>query len=135
MVRIFIPGIPVPKQSFRFRNNGKHFTDKRIVNWSNTIKTELDKLHIETVDSTSLFRVNLIFVMQDHKRRDLDNCSKGVLDPINGIIWKDDTQVHELNIRKTYDKNNPGVLIEIEPLPAGYTDGVLEDVNLFMLHT
>ena len=34
---------------------------------------------------------------------DIDNLSKGIMDALNGVIWKDDSQVVELLLSKIYD--------------------------------
>ena len=46
---------------------------------------------------------------------DVDNYAKGIKDALNGIIWKDDSQVVELQIKKFYSKN-PRVEIKVEEL-------------------
>ena len=51
------------------------------------------------------------------KRPDIDNCGKGVLDGINGIVIKDDCQVVGLNILKRYGEI-PGVLVSVYPVAS-----------------
>lgn len=43
---------------------------------------------------------------------DVDNYTKGILDALNGIIYKDDSQVVDLTARKYYS-DNPRVEVEI----------------------
>ncbi|WP_077325749.1 RusA family crossover junction endodeoxyribonuclease [Virgibacillus siamensis] len=43
---------------------------------------------------------------------DIDNLSKGILDSLNGIIYKDDSQIVELNATKYYS-DSPRAEIEI----------------------
>jgi len=51
------------------------------------------------------------------KKPDLDNLAKSVLDGLNGVVYKDDSQLVSLHIIKVYDRN-PGVNIMIrEELP------------------
>lgn len=40
----------------------------------------------------------------DKRRRDVDNFNKIVLDSCTGLLWKDDSQIIELTIRKFRDK-------------------------------
>ena len=47
------------------------------------------------------------------KSGDIDNLSKAVLDALNGIIYKDDSQVYKLTATKQYGKDL-GVRIEIK---------------------
>lgn len=51
-------------------------------------------------------------------RPDNDNYVKGLFDALNGIIWKDDSQVVDLHSRKLYAASNeePGVDIMIQEL-------------------
>ena len=51
------------------------------------------------------------------KKPDLDNLAKSVLDGLNGVVYKDDSQLVSLHITKVYDRN-PGVDVMVrEELP------------------
>lgn len=39
------------------------------------------------------------------KKPDLDNMAKSVLDALNGLAYKDDSQIYSLTLYKTYDEN------------------------------
>ncbi|MDF2537449.1 MAG: Holliday junction resolvase [Herbinix sp.] len=47
------------------------------------------------------------------KKPDIDNIAKVILDALNGIAYKDDTQVVTLEVRKFY-KDTPCVIVDIE---------------------
>lgn len=47
---------------------------------------------------------------------DLDNYIKGVFDALNGIVWKDDSQVCKMTASKSYTESSPGIYIEIKSL-------------------
>ncbi len=49
------------------------------------------------------------FYFKDKLRRDLDNFNKIILDSCTGMLWKDDSQIIELVLRKFVDKQNPRV--------------------------
>ena len=49
---------------------------------------------------------------QHTKRPDADNCAKAILDGLNGVVWKDDSQVVTLSIEKRYS-DRPGVLVMV----------------------
>lgn len=52
------------------------------------------------------------------KRPDLDNIAKTILDALNGLAWKDDSQVVSLTISKHWS-DAPRVQVEIRrPVPA-----------------
>jgi Holliday junction resolvase RusA-like endonuclease len=46
---------------------------------------------------------------------DVDNYAKGVKDACNGIVWKDDSQVVELFVRKFYSLN-PRVVVKVREI-------------------
>ena len=51
------------------------------------------------------------------KKPDLDNLAKSVLDGLNGVVWKDDSQIVSLHVTKVY-ASAPGVDVHIrEELP------------------
>ena len=47
---------------------------------------------------------------------DIDNIAKAGLDALNGIVWRDDTQIARALIVKEYGES-PGVIIEVFALP------------------
>jgi len=50
-----------------------------------------------------------------YPKPDADNYAKSVMDAFNdsGRLWKDDTQVHDLRIRKRWAEGEPGVAFTI----------------------
>ena len=53
---------------------------------------------------------------------DADNCLKAVCDALNGIVWRDDTQVVNVTLSKRYAAV-PGVQVRIVPLEAEPAQG------------
>ena len=49
------------------------------------------------------------------KKPDVDNYIKSTLDGLNGILWRDDAQIVDLNTHKYYSEN-PRIEIELEEL-------------------
>ena len=49
-------------------------------------------------------------------RPDIDNYAKSVLDALNGIVYRDDSQVVDLFVRKLYD-DNPRLEITVQEMP------------------
>lgn len=47
-------------------------------------------------------------------RPDVDNLAKGLLDKWNGILWRDDSEVTELLLRKRY-REEPGLRVDVYP--------------------
>ena len=56
--------------------------------------------------------LDITFFFKDN-RRDIDNCLKGLLDCMTGIVWKDDRQIVEIHVQKRIDKNKPRVCFQV----------------------
>jgi Holliday junction resolvase RusA-like endonuclease len=102
MVSFFVPGQPVPKQSFQYTRNGGGFTDPRARAWETVVAWYAkDAMHGEQPLAGDL-RVELVFLLPDRRRRDWDNLSKAVMDAMNKIVFRDDSQVTEVFVQKVY---------------------------------
>jgi Holliday junction resolvase RusA-like endonuclease len=55
--------------------------------------------------------VSVTFYFATKRKRDLDNQNKLVLDALTGIVYGDDSQVAELNLRRAYDSARPRIVI------------------------
>jgi|TARA_R110000764_G_C10844447_1_gene364552 Holliday junction resolvase RusA-like endonuclease len=53
-------------------------------------------------------------ILKPTTKPDLDNIAKLVLDALNGIVYKDDSQVVELNIRKFYTVGDCCIVLNID---------------------
>jgi Holliday junction resolvase RusA-like endonuclease len=49
------------------------------------------------------------------KKPDVDNLAKGVKDALEGIFYRNDSQVCDLRVKKVYCEEHPGVQVSIEP--------------------
>ena len=82
-------------------------------NWANTV-AQVAKINMMGKDLfTGNISVELQFFLPDKRRKDWDNLAKNVMDAMNGIVYKDDSQVTMATIEKAYDKNEPGVYVLI----------------------
>lgn len=141
MFQIFIAGEPKPqgsKQGF-IRGNRVVLVEaqKQLPAWRDhmTRMLQLKQLEQPTAFTTAV-NVALTFWLprpKSVKRQyptstyDIDKLTRAVLDSITKAnIWRDDSDVVELTVRKTYaDMHQPGVLISITPFDNEYiTDGV-----------
>lgn len=59
----------------------------------------------------------------DRRRRDCDNCAKGILDSLNPrrgrharppVVWMDDSQIVDLHITQQLDREYPRAVVRIE---------------------
>ena len=129
----FVSGEPVPKQSFRAGGRNGGHADPRVKAWQELVGWEAQcaRLLARDVDDPTKITmiegavsVELDFSLVDRRRVDLDNLSKGVLDGLKGVLFKDDSQVVVLRLRKYVINNDPrapiqakpGVLIKVRPV-------------------
>ena len=51
------------------------------------------------------------------KKPDIDNLIKAVLDALNGILWRDDSQISQISAQKIYvKKNEPNIELVVDAL-------------------
>jgi Holliday junction resolvase RusA-like endonuclease len=114
-IEFTVPGKPVPKQSFKVSiKNGsvQGHTPARVKKYQQEVHyAAIEKLneigyHIEIGMSYFLWYT---FYMPDNRRVDNDNLAKGTNDALNGVIWKDDTEIGDMFLQKRIDKGNPRV--------------------------
>lgn len=110
-VSFTVQGVAVPKQSFRFSRYGNH-QPEGVREWQATVSFAARRAWDGQPVSCPL-AVSILFVLPDHRRRDLDNLSKGVLDALNGVLWKDDCQITILHLEKAFCKEKPHVEVDV----------------------
>ena len=119
-IQFFVKGEPRPKQSFRSTGHGRGYTHPRVKAWQTEVAVEAQNamraagLFNEPLDR-DLF-VELVFTLGDHRRVDLDNLSKTVLDGMNGVVWTDDRVIIDLHLRKriTTNPEETGVSVRVD---------------------
>lgn len=127
-MRFFVPGDPIGKQRPRVVN-GHAYTPEKTKDYEKRIKLAFYAAGGKTltgpvtVSVAAWYRVPksvskakqtamLAGDLKPLKRPDIDNVVKAILDGVNGIAFKDDSQVVKLTAYKAYAEN-PGVLVEI----------------------
>ena len=122
-MRIIIPGRPVAKRRPRFARRGKFVTTysdqeteegKFLLQLLQQIKTKplenairvVMRFYMPIPKSTSKKRTKLMEMgeIQHIKRPDLDNLEKFVSDCLNGVAWKDDSQIVHSDTKKMYSQ-------------------------------
>lgn len=135
-VKFTVLGNPVGKGRPRFSRQGKYvrtYTPDKTASYENLIKTEYRRqCHDYMFDSDVALDVRikayfeipqskpkkaksamLFHLLRPMKKPDVDNIVKCVLDAGNGIIYHDDKQVVDLQVRKFYS-SNPRMEISIK---------------------
>ena len=118
---ITIPGTPVAKGRPRVGRYGT-YTPKKTATYESYVQYCWAAKYGAQPPSERPLEVNVIFYMpipksatkrirteitqgivKHTKKPDLDNMAKAVLDALNGLAYKDDSQIYSLTLYKTYD--------------------------------
>lgn len=113
-ITLFVPGIPIPKQSFVKTPNGG-YTPAQVAAWESSVRIMTGSaMRLAGCEPTrGPVAVRVEFFLPDRRRRDIDNLEKAILDGLKGEAFADDDQVIDLAARKVY----------LEDLPKGEQAG------------
>lgn len=113
----FVDAEPRAKQSFRYAKGGG-FTPARIKAWQGEVGWAGQRA-MSAAGFVGPMQGNLtlelIFVLGNLRRIDLDNLSKAVQDGLNEIVYVDDKQNIRLVIDKFVCRTRQGVFVHISP--------------------
>lgn len=62
--------------------------------------------------------LSLAVYFPDRRRRDLSNVVKVCEDSLTGICYRDDSQIHHMELVKRYDRGNPRIELTVRPYAA-----------------
>lgn len=66
--------------------------------------------------TTSPLSIKMVIYFGTKRKADIDNFNKLIFDAMTGIVYEDDSQIVELNIKKSYDKEAPRIELDIKEL-------------------
>lgn len=118
MIRLFIPGRPVPKGRPRLGVRGRTayvYTPTATKEYEKLVGWVAKASGCRPVEGPVSVTIN-VFV---RRKMDVDNIAKSVLDGLNGVAYEDDDQVVELLVRKHKVKSKADERVEIEIREAG----------------
>lgn len=100
-----IPGEPISKARARVTANGT-FTPKRTRDAEQAVRdcyrTQTATPTIFADDPNAQYKLAVDLYMGNRRARDIDNMVKLVQDALNGVAFKDDSQIYELHSTKQY---------------------------------
>lgn len=128
-IHLTIPGNPVAQGRPRGYRRGKHigfYDDPKSKDWKKTVAVHAQAYLVGRVWELigTAIKLQIVFRILRPKsvsikkrpepitRPDLDNLVKAVKDALNGVLWRDDSQIIELEAKKVYD-DPPGVDISV----------------------
>ena len=126
-ISFFVSGVPVPRQSVRFARDGHAYQPRdRAAVWKGLVRVAALKARPPRPWEGPV-KVKIFFSLPQPKARkgwspitrpDLDNLEKPLFDAINGVIYRDDSQIVLKLSGKEYAApgSDPGVSIEIEEI-------------------
>jgi Holliday junction resolvase RusA-like endonuclease len=105
--------------------------NKNLKAWEQTIRTEVQRVMAETPAEvlTALYSgpisITLVFhvprpksaprrVREPTTRPDLDKVVRGAIDPLNGVLFKDDAQIVAIGARKVFAETSPKMDVLVE---------------------
>ena len=124
---------PMAKQSFRTTRTGQKYLDASVIRYRKAIRNmaiaQMRNQKAEKIEGA--VNMNIIYAFRRPKslskkerneidggknipkttKPDIDNLTKAILDALNGIVWKDDAQVTQINIQKVWSAKDQ---IEVE---------------------
>ena len=134
MIRFEILGQPMAKQRPRVTRSGIAYTPSKTVNYEAVVrytyqgKYPLKEPILGLIEATiiavfpipkSYSKKKTAELLAGHhnydKKPDCDNLAKIILDSLNGIAYKDDSQVTVLHINKEYG-TQPKVIVELKEI-------------------
>ena len=132
-MKFIIKGKPQGKARPRFRRIGNFvstYTTKQTQDYENLVKNSLLEQNNDKIRANYQGRVNVsiwayfkpnksiskkkyleLLGTEYTKKPDCDNISKIILDSLNGIAYKDDSQIYKLNVEKLYSDDE---YVEVE---------------------
>ena len=117
-ITLSFPGDPVPAPRPRFAQGGtymptKYTAYKLALAWAFKEKMGRKK------PMRGAISITLDFYRSTHRRVDLDNLEKTVLDAGGGVVWLDDSQIVEMHSRKVLGSAEPRVEVMLEEVNDG----------------
>lgn len=122
MVYVVIPGTPPSKARVRFGKGRAYTTDETQAAERRTRLFVQQALHGYQFPGN--VALGCIFYRPTFQRVDTDNMLKHVCDSINGVAFKDDSQVTAIAGRAELDKDNPRTVLVLGPHQSTLKRGI-----------
>lgn len=115
MIRLELSTMPPSVNSLWVNKPNGRYKSKRGKIFENLACDELKK-QFRYKPLTSGLKVHISLYFKDKRKRDIDNYNKAILDSMTEIVYEDDSQIEELNVKKLVGCGFNKVEIEVEEL-------------------
>lgn len=130
-IHFTVPGKPMGKQRPRVLKSGVAFTPNETVNYETTVKwAYISQYSDKPLEGPIAMNIRAYFaipkstsknkkekmetgIIRPTRKPDMDNIVKIIADALNGVAYRDDSQIVKCSIEKLYS-DQPRVEIEIE---------------------
>jgi Holliday junction resolvase RusA-like endonuclease len=115
-VEFVFPGEPLTKSNAHKFYRGRVYIPKKIRDYEAALKAFAKKIMKKEKKrpTKKLVKIKIVYYYGTKRRKDLLNLPKTSCDSLNGVVYKDDSQIHQATIRKKLDRKNPRVHIVVE---------------------
>lgn len=110
MRKIVLTGAPISTQHAYGQTGNRRYMTTKAKNLKESYQWEAKSQWKDEPLECDLF-VDIVLYFKDKRRRDWDNWHKISQDSLEGIVYKDDSQIQEAHVIKAIDKNNPRIEI------------------------
>ena len=115
MIRLGLSVIPPSVNSLWVNKPSGRYKSKKGKIFEETARSEL-KNQFRCKPLAGSLEVHIWLYFKDKRKRDIDKYNKGILDAMTNIVYNDDSQIEELNIKKIVGCGFNKVKIEVEEL-------------------
>ena len=115
MIRLELSIMPPSVNSLWVNKPNGRYKSKKGKIFEETARNELKK-QFRYKPLTSGLKVHISLYFKDKRKRDIDNYNKAILDSMTEIVYEDDSQIEELNVKKLVGCGFNKVEIELEEL-------------------
>jgi crossover junction endodeoxyribonuclease RusA len=106
--------IPISYYQYLSQNKFRKYITPKGRDYKRRIEEKLSEMMMDKEIINGNIRVTLQFFFNNKRKNDIDNYAKPILDFMSDIVYVDDRQIIELNLKKFYDKENPRIVIKVE---------------------
>lgn len=115
MIRLELSVMPPSVNSLWVNKPNGRYKSKKGKIFEETARSELkNQFRCKPLANGLKVRIRLYF--KDKRKRDIDNYNKAILDSMTEIVYEDDSQIEELNVKKLVGCGFNKVEIEVEEL-------------------